>query len=190
MLVTILHTHNFIKIHQFVLKILNGNKNLTSIKAASAADEIHFLGDFKINLLSDEAFDFSEMIKEPTRVTADSATFIDHVYTNQPDKITECFVQKKKKNALSDHYPVCFTRHTSKLQTKKRNHNSIKYRSFTIFENSAFLEILNTEIAKLKCTQSDSNMNFSTWNALFLSVLNKHAPLKKNALSGPRNPHG
>ena len=32
MLVTILHTQNFIKIHKFVLKILNGNKILTSIK--------------------------------------------------------------------------------------------------------------------------------------------------------------
>ena len=31
-LVTILHTQNFIKIHQFVLKILKWNKNLTSIK--------------------------------------------------------------------------------------------------------------------------------------------------------------
>ena len=74
---------------------------------------------------------------------------------------------------------MCFTRHTSQLQTKKRNHNSIKYRSFTIFENSTFLEDLNIEIEKFKCTQSDSNMNFSTWNALFLSVLNKHAPIKE-----------
>ena len=107
---------------------------------------------------------------------AHSATLIDHVYTNQPDKITECFVPI---TALTDHYPVCFTRHTSQLQTKKRNHNSIKYRSFTIFENSAFLEDLNTEIEKFKCTKSDSNMNFSTWNALFSSVLNKHAPIKE-----------
>ena len=155
-------------------------------KAASAADEIHFLGDFNINLLSEtqsrtwshslEAFDFSQLVKEPTRVTAHSATLIDHVYTNQPDKITECFVPKI---ALSDHYTVCFTRHTSQLQTKKRNHNSIKYRSFMIFENSALLEDLNTEIEKFKCSQSDSNMNFSTWNALFLSVLNKHAPIKE-----------
>ena len=136
---------------------------LTYAVAASAADEIHFLGDFNINLLSDEtqsrtwshsleAFDFSQLVKEPTRGTAHSATLIDHVYTNQPDKITECFVPKI---ALSDHYPVCFTRHTSQLQTKKRNHNSIKYRPFTIFENSTFLEELNTEIEKFKCTQSD-----------------------------------
>ena len=78
-----------------------------------------------------EAFDFSQLVKEPTRVTAHSATLIDHVYTNQPDKITECFVPKI---ALSDNYPVCFTRHTSQSQAKKRNHNSIKYRSFTVLK--------------------------------------------------------
>ena len=109
-------------------------------------------------------------------MTAHSTTLIDHVYTNQPDKITECFVPKF---ALSDHYPVCFTRHTSQLQTIKRNHNSIKYRSFTTLKILQFLEDLNTEIEKFKCTQSDSNMNSSTWNALFLSVLNKHAPMKE-----------
>ena len=109
-------------------------------------------------------------------MTAHSATLIDQVYTNHHDKITECFVPKI---ALSDHYPVCFTRHTSQLQNKKRNHNSIKYRSFTIFDNFAFLEDLNTEIEKFKCTQSDSNMNFSTRNAQFLSFLNKHAPIKE-----------
>ena len=123
-----------------------------------------------------EAFDFSQLVKKPTRVTPHSATLIDHVYTNQPDKITECIVSKI---ALSDHYPVRLPRHTSQLQTKKRNHNSIKYRSFTIFDNSTFLENLNTESENFKCTQFNSNMNFLTWNALFLSVLNKHAPIKE-----------
>ena len=114
----------------------------------SAADEIYFLGDFNINLLSDdtngrtwthslEAFDFSQLVKEPTRVTAHSATLIDHIYTNQRNKVTECFVPTV---ALSDHYPVCFTRQTSKLKIKRRNHNTIKFRSFTNFENSAFLD--------------------------------------------------
>ena len=72
-------------------------------KAISAADEIYFLGDFNINLLSDEAqsrtpshsleaFEFLQLIKEPTRVTAHSATLVDHIYTNQRDKVTERFV--------------------------------------------------------------------------------------------------
>ena len=38
-LVTILHTQNFIKIHQFVLKILNGNKILTSIKGHNSVEK-------------------------------------------------------------------------------------------------------------------------------------------------------
>ena len=53
-----------------------------------------------------------------------SATLIDHVYTSQPDKVTECFVPNL---ALSDLYPVCFTRQTTKLQSTKRSHSSIKY---------------------------------------------------------------
>ena len=125
-------------------------------KAASAADEIYFLEDFNINFLSDdtqsrtwihslEAFDFSQLIKEPTRITAHSATLIDHIYTNQPDQVTECFVPTV---ALSDHYLVCFTRQTSKLKIKKRNHNAIKLRSLTSFEDSTFLDYLNKEIQK------------------------------------------
>ena len=140
---------------------------LTSEKSASAADEIYFLGDFNINVLSDdtqsrtwshslEAFDFSQLIKEPTRVTAHSVTLLAYIYTNKPDKVTECFVPTV---ALSDYYPVCFTRQTSKLKIKKRNHNTIKFRSLTNVENSAFLDDLNTEIQKCKCSQTDSNVS-------------------------------
>ena len=39
MLVTILYTQNFIKIHQFVLKILNGKKILTSIKDHNSVEK-------------------------------------------------------------------------------------------------------------------------------------------------------
>ena len=53
------------------------------------------------------------------------------------------------------------------------------FRSFAGFENSAFLDDLNTENQNVQCSQTDSSMNFSTWNVLFLSVLNKHAPIKE-----------
>ena len=38
-LVTILHTQNFIKIHQFFFKILNGNKILTSVKGHNSVEK-------------------------------------------------------------------------------------------------------------------------------------------------------
>ncbi|MCG8066696.1 MAG: hypothetical protein JAY84_02445 [Candidatus Thiodiazotropha taylori] len=156
-------------------------------KATSLTDEIYFLGDFNINLLSNEnqnrvfshsleAFDLSQLVKEATRVTAHSATLIDHVYTSQPEKVSECFVPNL---ALSDHYPICFTRKTTKTQSTKRKHSSIKYRSFTKFDDAKFLDELNLEIGKFKCSQTDSSSNFATWNAIFLAILNKHAPIKE-----------
>ena len=62
---------------------------------------------------------------------------------------------------------------------QNRIHNVIKYRSFTTFENTAFLDDLSSKIEFFKCSQVDSNMNFLTRNGLFLSVLNKHARIKE-----------
>ena len=40
MLVAILHTQNFIKMHQFVVKILNGNKIMTSLKGHNFVEKL------------------------------------------------------------------------------------------------------------------------------------------------------
>ena len=47
------------------------------------------------------------------------------------------------------------------------------------FKKSVFLDDISKEIEKCKCSQTHSDMNFSLWNALFLLVLNKHAPIKE-----------
>ena len=44
------------------------------------------------------------------------------------------------------------------------------------------------EIENFKCSQTDSNMNFTTWNTLFLSVLNKHAPIKEKRVKRTSKP--
>ena len=44
------------------------------------------------------------------------------------------------------------------------------------------------EIENFKCSQTDSNMNFATWNTLFLSVLNKHAPIKEKCVKRTSKP--
>ena len=155
--------------------------------AISQTDEVYFLGDFYVNFLSDgtqsrlwshslEAFDLSQLVKEATRVTAHSATLIDHVYTSQPDKVTECCLPGKScvERSLSGMFYK-----TDDKYTTKRNHSSIKYRSYTRFDDAEFLDELDIKISKFKCPQTDSNMNFATWKALFLSVLNKHALIKE-----------
>ena len=79
--------------------------------------EIILMGDFNIDYISQcintkwlnmiQLFDLSQLVSKPTRVTETSATLIDHVYTNHPENVTECFVSHV---SISDHFPVCFTR--------------------------------------------------------------------------------
>ena len=54
-------------------------------------------GNFTISL------GLSQLVCEPTRVTKDSATLIDHIYTNNEETIQHVNV---KQLCLSDHYAV------------------------------------------------------------------------------------
>ena len=81
-----------------------------------------------------------------------------------------------------------FYKTDDKITVKKLSHSSIKYRSFTRFDNADFLDELNMEIVNFKCSQTDLNMNFATWNTLFLSVLNKHAPIKEKRVKRTSKP--
>ena len=57
-----------------------------------------------------ELHSMQQLIKVPTRVTAHSETLIDHIYASKPENVISPFVPYI---ALSDHYPICFTRTTT-----------------------------------------------------------------------------
>ena len=82
-----------------------------------------------------ELHDLQQLITVPTRVTAHLETIIDHLYTLDPDKVAEVFVPAI---AVSDHYPVCFTRSFSKNSYKRQNHNTIQYRCYKKFSEEEF----------------------------------------------------
>ena len=70
-------------------------------------------------------FQLIQLIKEPTRVTATTATLIDHFFTTHPDKVRAV---KVAKIGLSDHYPICAVFKSS--FGSKYCHTSITYRSY------------------------------------------------------------
>ena len=85
-------------------------------KAQTTSLELILMGDFNIDYSSScnnkwnnlvQLFDLSQLVSKLIRVTASTTTIIDHVYTTHKGNITECFVPHY---AISDHYPVCFTR--------------------------------------------------------------------------------
>ena len=89
--------------------------------------EFIILGDFNRNLLNEDiernwgnsttSLGLSQLVSEPTRVTKDSATLIDHIYTNTEENIQNVFV---KKLCLSDHYAIFLIENVARLLVKKR----------------------------------------------------------------------
>ena len=82
--------------------------------------EYHVFGDFNIDYTVhtksfsnrkwndlQALYGLKQLVEEPTRVTSKSSTVIDHIYTNNREKISEVYVPKL---GISDHYPICFTR--------------------------------------------------------------------------------
>ena len=121
-----------------------------------------------------DLYNLEQMIQKPTRVTSDSETLIDHIYTNRPENISEIQVPTY---AISDHYPVCITRHAPSLE-KKHNHLEIQYRDTSKFKDGEYLEDLKKEPFHLIDDINDCDNAVEMFYAFLNKAFNKHAPLK------------
>ena len=84
-------------------------------------------------------YGLKQLIKEPTRVTVQSTTLIDHIVVSNTDNIVESGVLKI---TLSDHYLVYAVR---KFQGGiKRQHKFIRTRQMKNFSEEAFLSELRS----------------------------------------------
>ena len=148
--------------------------------------------DAKNGIISNKAWkqvtelnDLHQIITSCTRVTARSETLIDHVYATCPGHVVESFVPHL---AVSDHYPVCFIRKTTKKQIKRGSHKSITYRCYKRFNDDSFLTELNDSLGRLNLMSTDVDKIFTDWNKIFLTVLDKHAPVKTTRVKKDTQP--
>ena len=165
-------------------------------KALSIADETYIMGDINIDCKNGELLnsrwkqtveinDLHQIIDQPTRVTANTSKIIDHVYVSNTDRIAEFMVPCI---AISDHYPICFTRSTSKRIIKRQTHQTIQYRCFKKFSDDAFLNELSNALSSFQVNQADCDQNFERWTQILMMVLNKHAPMKTKRVKRNRQP--
>lgn len=156
--------------------------------------QLSIMGDFNIDLSSNNSnskewldftsiFQLTQLIKEPTRVTATTSTLIDHFFTTNPDKVRAV---KVAKIGLSDHYPICAV--LKSCFGLKNCHTSITYRSYKDFDQKAFLE----DLQQCPWHQLD-NLNhvdetLDKWYELFNNVINKHLPLKSKRVKNIQQP--
>ena len=114
------------------------------------------MGDFNIDMLSTEnnrrnnlfdSYGFTQLIKEPTRVTDKTATLLDHILVSHTDFVQE--VTCVSSVTMSDHYPAGVT-WQMKNKRQSHGHNMISYRQrhnldYDIISTNIF-NILNNEL--------------------------------------------
>ena len=162
--------------------------------AQTSGLELILMGDFNIDLKSPgnnkwtnliNLFDFKQMVTEPTRITQTTATLIDHVYTTHPENIGQCLTSSL---ALSDHFPVCFSR---KINSKipKDKQITISYRCFKKFDENRFIFNVSNDINSYVADKSCIDDDFAIWYSLILNNLNNHAPIKTKRVKHKRTPN-
>lgn len=157
--------------------------------------EIYLMGDFNRDLMQEniknpwleymESFGLFQTINTPTRITDQSATLIDHIYSN-----TQCNIMMTKvpKLGLSDHFPVFLSRKTNCSNGPKNTHFTISYRSFKHFNENSFVNDLKSTPWDIVKVFDDTNDSVEIWSSLFSDIINKHLPLRKHRVKRKQQP--
>ena len=166
---------------------------IDNLRAAKSHADILLLGDFNIDLLKPHSswdstitlLGLTQLIESPTRITPTSATLIDHIYTNNPDAFTDVSVSDL---SISDHCPISCTKFVKLSKCKLKTHSLISFRSFKHFNKTACCADLNCAPFISVLNYTDPEEALSVWYNVYLSVINRHAPLKHKRVKHPKLP--
>ena len=119
-----------------------------------------------------EPFSFKQLIKEPTRVTLDTAMVIDHVATTCPRNIMKSGVHEV---SLCDHYMVyCIRKFNGAVE---KSHKTIKTRKMKHFNEETFLaDVSGICWEQILAETDDINLLVSCWSEMF-SLIIENVPL-------------
>ena len=110
----------------------------------------------------------------PTRVTDHTATLIDHILPNSPDKVSQSGITDL---GLSDHELIYCTRKRS--LPKSHKHNEIFFHSMKRYSVKKFLEILREIVFPNYLTYTCVNDVYSDFIYRFVGAINFIASTKK-----------
>ena len=97
--------------------------------------QIIILGDFNIDLIKCvnrrwpelyESYGFTQLISEPTRITASCSTLIDHILVTDRNCVCESYCVTSV--SMSDHFPIALTWNTK--VNNNEGEKTITYRKF------------------------------------------------------------
>ena len=157
-------------------------------KMVSDDKDVYIMGDFNIDLLKCETSQVSQdfllsprscylipTVDKPTRVHRTSATLIDNIFVNNPDKL---LASGNIISHISDHFSqFCIT---TSAKDKFRQVKNVKIRHYSRFSVDRF----NDELSEIDWDQIIANgancVNklFSSFYNKYNTIVSKHAPMK------------
>ena len=169
------------------------------LNVTDTAKDIFVLGDFNIDWLSNSCplrkkldstaliCNLTQMVNEPTRVFCNvvgqtSATCIDHIFTNNSELCSKAI---SAPIGFSDHNLVAIVRKTSIPKAGPKILYKRSYRRFC--ENDFIRDIENIDWSQL-LTLNEVEKAIQLFNELFLSVADRHAPLRKFSVGATKSP--
>ena len=166
-------------------------------KAEAEHKELIILGDLNCDLYTNTASSstkklielldvdqLKQLIKKPTRVTAKTRTLIDVIITQLGN--TNVTTSGVIHLGISDHSLVYTCR---KISTQREKPKIVETRQFKHFNSRAFENDLNQAFAGNDVYHlDDSNEIWNVWKTIFLSLANKHAPLRQRKVRSTYNP--
>ena len=155
--------------------------------------ETILMGDFNIDLLKSNRkweqiytiHGLEQLADKPTRITENTSTLIDHIYSNSRQSVIEVC---SPPCGCSDHNPICLTWHKNRVKIPKVGHKIIYYRSFKNFSEADFLADLAQSHLDNIFQIRDPDLATKLWIDTFVSVYDKHAPFIKKRVKQETKP--
>lgn len=149
-------------------------------------DQIAVIPDNDTRLMNNisDIYGLTQLIKEATRITENTTTLLDVIYTNHPDRIVCSGVSHV---GISDHSLVYAYRKLS-INPPNKGHSKITYRKFKNFNSDTFRADIATQDWSSLDSYNDPNVMWDKWKEVFLYYVEKHAPLHTKRVRVSKSP--
>lgn len=173
-------------IAEFLMHLNNIMENLPMLKVKY----VYVMGDLNIDMSKNSFYEhrllkqmndigLKQIVNEYTRVTQESKTIIDVVFTNN----TETDIEIKRTPKMSDHDMVNIKIKTNKKNIKKDEKVSYKFRNKKKIENANVENLLESKEWKLTNTNEMTNIFYCN----IIDILDDIAPLETKISKGIKN---
>ena len=179
---------NFVKLFDSVCRSLDRHSRKHIVLA----------GDLNIDLLKHENFQaaqnlidtlskygFVQLVSRPTRITENSCTLIDHVYSNNIENTISCNILTTD---ISDHLATLTSinlggkklNKRSKLINKNGANKNIMFRVYKEENDQKFQELIQGENWEKVFDSDDAAAQYNKFNEIYTNHYNNAYPLQKN----------